>query len=74
MKYNLNFIQILNWLYILRQNMDKIDFNTDTNITIEKLKNQQHNLNKVIDVLNKKIKLVGVQKKFLEEYKKMKRD
>lgn len=74
MKYNLNFIQILNWIYVLKQKIVNLNIDKDSkDITIQELKKQQENLNKIKDILNKKIKLVGIQRKFLEEYKKMKR-
>jgi hypothetical protein len=75
MKYNLSFIQILNWIYVLKEKIKNTNIqSSEKQQLVEELLKQQKNLNKIIDVLNKKSKFVGVQKKFLDEYKKLKRN
>jgi hypothetical protein len=75
MKYNLSFIQILNWIYVLKEKLKNTNIqSSEKQQLVEELLKQQKNLNKIIDVLNKKSKFVGVQKKFLDEYKKLKRN
>jgi hypothetical protein len=70
MKYNINFIQISNWIYLLKEKLENIK---DDDNTVKELLKQKEILLKTIDIINKKTRLIGIQKKFLENYKDLKR-
>ena len=79
MKYNFSFIQVINWLYVCRNNLlnlsDEIKegkYNKEE--IINKLNIQKRNLLLVKDILNRKNKLQGINTEFLKNSKKIKKD
>jgi hypothetical protein len=78
MKYNFSFIQIVNWLFICKQSLDKAleEYRSAQNKEelIKKLKIQKEKLKLVKDILDRKVKLQGVNPEFLRNLKQIKKD
>ena len=79
MKYSFNFIQVTNWLMICRENIKKIrDKVLNEEISkekaIEMLINEKNKVSKLKDILNRKIRLHGIQKNFLANLKEIKKE
>ena len=79
MKYNFNFIQIANWLEICREKLKKVRVAADEESmtpeeAINSLEAQKKNLLLIKDILERKIKLLGIQKNFLEKYENIKKE
>ena len=79
MKYNFSFIQVINWLYVCRNNLLNLSgeikegkYNKEE--IINKLNIQKRNLLLVKDILNRKNKLQGINTEFLKNFKKIKKD
>jgi hypothetical protein len=78
MKYNFNFLQVANWVYILRTKLREFRIKIDKeNISkeqaIELLKSQKRQLELIKDILNKKARLQGIQPDFLKNLKEIKK-
>jgi len=79
MKYSFNFIQVTNWLMICRENIKKIrDKVMNEEISKEKaielLTSEKHKVTKLKDILHRKIRLHGIQKDFLANLAKIKKE
>ena len=79
MKYSFNFIQVTNWLMVCRENIKKIrDQVLNEEISkeeaIRKLIAEKNKVTKLKDILNRKIRLHGIQKDFLNNLKEIKRE
>lgn len=78
MKYNFSFIQIVNWLLICRQSLEKTleehKAQQNKQELIKKLKIQKEKLKLVKDILDRKVKLQGVNAEFLRNLKQIKKD
>jgi hypothetical protein len=79
MKYNFSFIQVINWLYVCRNNSLKLSdeikegkYNKEE--IVNKLTIQKRNLLLVKDILDRKNKLQGINTEFLKNFKKIKKD
>ena len=78
MKYKFNFIQIANWVYVIRTRLKDFRARLDTEKVskqeaIENLENQKRSLLIVIDLLNKNANLLGIQKDFLRNLSDIKK-
>lgn len=78
MKYKFNFIQIANWIYVVRTRLKDFRLRLDSEKVskqeaIENLENQKKSLLIVLDLLNKKANLLGIQKDFLKNLKDIKK-
>jgi len=67
MKFKFNFLQIANWIYILKSK--HLEINTQS---IDLIDNQIRLLELIKDVINRKKYLSGIQKDFLKNLKKVK--
>ena len=78
MKYNFNFIQVANWVYIIRTKLKEFRLKIDKEKVskeeaLELLKSQKRQLELIKDILNKKARLHGIQSDFLKNLKEIKR-
>jgi len=79
MKYSFSFIQVANWVYVLRTKLKEFRVKLD-NEKLSKsdalffLEQQKHQLELIKDVLNKKTRLMGIQPDFLKNLKQIKKD
>ena len=79
MKSNFNFLQVANWVYIIRTKLKKFRLKLD-NEKIDKqeaiklLIQQKHQLELIKDILNKNTRLLGIQKDFLKNLKNIKKE
>lgn len=79
MKYNFNFIQVANWVYLMRTKLKEFRLQIDKekvskHEAIQLLEQQKRQLELIKDVLNKKTRLVGIQADFLKNLKQIKKD
>lgn len=79
MKYSLSFIQIANWIYLIRSQLKEFRLKLDKETVskqeaIKLLEQQKAWLLLIKDVLNKKTRLIGVQKNFLKNLENLKRE
>lgn len=79
MKYNFNFIQVANWIYLIRTKLKEFRLQIDKQKVskqeaIQLLEQQKRQLELIKDVLNKKTRLVGIQADFLKNLKQIKKD
>lgn len=79
MKYNFSFIQVANWVYLLRNKLKDFRLKVDKEKVskqeaIQLLLHQKRQLELIKDVLNKKSRLVGIQADFLKNLKQIKKD
>ena len=78
MKYNFSFIQVINWLFVCRQNLlDTLEEHkkgANKEEIIKKLQIQKKKLEMVKDILDRKVKLQGVNKDFLKKFHQIKKD
>lgn len=79
MKYNFSFLQVLNWLFVCKTNL--LSFNQqlkegeiNKEQIIDKLKAERRKLLLVKDVLDRKVKLQGINADFLRSFKQIKKD
>jgi len=79
MKNNFNFLQVANWIYIIRTNLkdfrvrlDKEKINKEEALNI--LKSQKRHLELIKDILNKNVRLMGIQPDFLKNLKQIKKE
>lgn len=78
MKYNFNFLQIANWVYIVRTNLknlrNRLDVEKiDKKEALQLLKSQKRQLELIKDIINKKTQLQGIQPSFLKNLKDIKK-
>ena len=79
MKYSFNFIQVANWIYLLRTKLKEFRVKLDKEKipkaeAIELLQQQKRQLELIKDVLDKKIRLMGIQSDFLKNLNQIKKD
>lgn len=79
MKYSFNFIQVANWVYIIRTNLKDFRLKIDKEKVpkeeaIQLLEQQKRQLELIKDILNKKSRLLGIQPEFLKNLKQIKKD
>ena len=75
MKYSFSFIQIVNWLLICKDSLNKLAEESDSLSKpemIAKLQLQKQKLLLVKDVLDRKVKLQGINSDFLRNFKDIK--
>jgi hypothetical protein len=79
MKNNFNFLQVANWIYIIRSNLkgfrvrlDKEKINKED--ALNTLKSQKRHLELIKDILNKNVRLMGIQPNFLKNLKQIKKE
>ena len=78
MKYNFNFIQVANWVYIIRTKLKEFRVRIDNEKVskqeaIQILEHQKRQLELIKDILNKKSRLLGIQPEFLKNLKEIKK-
>ena len=78
MKNNFNFLQFTNWLLICRENIEKIKQDVlNENITkqeaIDRLMAEKRKIGILKDVLDRKVRLFGIQADFLKSLKELKK-
>lgn len=79
MKSSFNFLQIANWVYILRTNLKKLRARLDKEKlskeeTLKILKSQKKRLELIKDILSKTTSLQGIQPDFLKNLKSIKKE
>ena len=79
MKYSFNFIQVANWVYLLRTKLKEFRVRLDKEKVsktedLELLQSQKRQLELIKDILNKKSRLLGVQADFLKNLQQIKKD
>ena len=79
MKYSFNFIQVANWIYIIRTKLKDFRIRLDKEKiskqeAIELLNSQKRQLELIKDILNKKSRLLGIQPEFLKNLKQIKKE
>jgi len=79
MKYSFNFIQVANWIYLLRTKLKEFRVKLDKEKipkaeAIELLQQQKRQLELIKDVLDKKTRLMGIQSDFLKNLNQIKKD
>lgn len=78
MKNSFNFIQIANWVYLIRTNLKKFRLRLDTeNVSrdeaVKLLKLQKYHLELIKDIFNKRSTLSGIQTDFLKNLTEIKK-
>jgi hypothetical protein len=78
MKSNFNFIQVANWVYLLRTKLKDFRSRLDKEKvskqeTLELLQQQKRQLELIKDIINKKARLLGIQPDFLKNLKEIKK-
>lgn len=78
MKNSFNFLQFTNWLFVCRENIESIKQDVlDEKITkqqaIEKLLAEKKKISILRDVLERKVRLFGIQASFLRSLKDLKK-
>lgn len=79
MKYSFNFIQVANWVFIIRTKLKEFRVNLDKEKVpkqeaIQLLNSQKQQLELIKDILNKKSRLLGIQSEFLKNLKQIKKE
>lgn len=79
MKYSFSFIQIANWVYVIRQKLKDFRIRLDKEkVTKEEaiklLETQKKHLSSVKLFLNKQNNLIGIQRDFLRNFKQIKKE
>lgn len=79
MKYSFSFIQVANWIYLLRTKLKEFRVKLDKEKVskteaLQLLQQQKRQLELIKDVLNKKTRLMGIQSDFLKNLKQIKKD
>lgn len=79
MKNSFNFIQVANWVFMIRTKLKDFRIKLDSEEVkkeeaLELLKSQKQQLELIKDVLNKKTRLVGIQPDFLKNLKQIKKE
>ena len=78
MKYNFSFIQVANWIYVIRTKLKEFRVRIDNEKVskqeaIQILEHQKRQLELIKDILNKKSRLLGIQPEFLKKLKEIKK-
>jgi hypothetical protein len=78
MKYSFNFIQVANWVYVIRTSLKDFRVRLDEEKVSKQealtlLNNQKRQLELIKDILNKKANLLGIQHSFLKNLKEIKK-
>jgi large-conductance mechanosensitive channel len=78
MKYSFNFVQIANWIYIIRTNLKNLRLRLDKEKiskeeAIRVLTAQKCQLELIKDILNKNARLLGIQNDFLKNLQEIKK-
>jgi hypothetical protein len=78
MKSNFNFIQVANWVYLLRTKLKDFRSRLDKEKvskqeTLDLLQQQKRQLELIKDIINKKARLLGIQPDFLKNLKEIKK-
>jgi hypothetical protein len=79
MKYNFSFIQVANWIYVIRTNLKEFRIRLDKEKiskeeALQILNSQKQHLELIKDILNKKTRLIGIQQEFLKNLKDIKKE
>lgn len=79
MKYSFNFLQIANWVYIIRTKLKTFRERLDKEVVtsdeaIKTLQAQKKQLKLIKEIMLKKTKLIGIQKEFLRDLLKIKKE
>jgi hypothetical protein len=79
MKNSFTFIQVANWVYMIRTNLKKFRVRLDTEKVpkkeaIEILKAQKRQLELIKEVLNRNVRLAGIQPDFLKNLQQIKKE
>ena len=79
MKYSFNFIQVANWVYIIRTKLREFRTKIDKEKVskqeaLELLNSQKHQLELIKDILNKNTRLIGIQPEFLKNLNQIKKE
>lgn len=79
MKNSFNFIQVANWVYIIKTKLKQFRLRLDTEKVskeeaLEILKTQKRQLELIKGMLNKNVRLVGIQPDFLKNLKTIKKE
>lgn len=79
MKYSFNFLQVANWVYVIRTKLkifrERLDKETITaDEAIKTLEAQKKQLKLIKEIMMKKTKLIGIQKDFLRDLSKIKKE
>jgi hypothetical protein len=78
MKYSFNFIQVANWVYIIRTKLKDLRLRLDKEKiskeeALQLLTAQKYQLELIKDIINKNTRLLGVQKDFIANLKEIKK-
>jgi hypothetical protein len=78
MKYSFNFIQVANWVYIIRTKLKELRLRLDKEKiskeeALQLLTAQKYQLELIKDIINKNTRLLGVQKDFIANLKEIKK-
>lgn len=78
MKYSFNFIQVANWVYVIRTTLKDFRARLDKEKISKQealllLNSQKRHLELIKDIINKKARLLGVQKDFIINFKEIKK-
>ena len=78
MKYSFSFIQVANWVYVVRTKLKEFRIKIDKEKVskqeaLDLLRSQKRQLELIKDILNKNIKLLGIQPDFLKNLKEIKK-
>jgi hypothetical protein len=78
MKYSFNFVQIANWIYIIRTNLKNLRLRLDREKlskeeALRLLTAQKYQLELIKDILNKNARLLGIQNDFLKNLQEIKK-
>jgi len=79
MKYSFNFIQVANWVYIIQDKLKKLRIRLDKEKipkeeALRLLVAQKQQLELIKDILNKNVRLMGIQPDFLKNLKQIKKE
>lgn len=78
MKYSFNFIQVANWVFAIRTNLKDFRARLDKEKLSKQealllLNSQKRHLELIKDIINKKARLLGIQKDFIVNFKEIKK-
>jgi len=78
MKSSFNFLQVANWVYVIRTSLKDFRVRLDEEKVSKQealtlLNNQKRQLELIKDILNKKANLLGIQHSFLKNLKEIKK-
>lgn len=78
MKYSFNFLQVANWVYMIRGKLKDFRVSLDKQRiskaeAVALLNSQKRQLELIKDIINKKSRLLGIQKDFIANLKDIKK-